>query len=113
MNYKILNIVRRYSLLAFVLLLVLFPVLSFSSFAAEVEPDETIAVVVEDSPTSYEDGFYYSIFDVFSDFFYGKDAILTAEQNMVLTILATTAVLFVVIVPFLVVFFVIRLIVGG
>lgn len=113
MRYKILNIVRQYSLFVFALLLVLFPVLSFSAFAADVEPNETIAVVVEESPTSSEDGFYYSIFDVFSDFFYGKDAILTAEQNMVLTILATTAVLFVVIVPFLVVFYVIRLICGG
>lgn len=113
MNYKILNIVRRYSLLAFVLLLVLFPILSISSLASDVEPDETIAVVVEDSPVPYEGGFYYDIFDQFSYFFYGNDAILTAEQNMVLTILSTTAVLFVVIVPFLVVFFVIRLMFGG
>lgn len=113
MRYKILNIVRQYSLFVFALLLVLFPVLSFSAFAADVEPDETIAIVVEDSSDPSEDGFYYSIFDVFSDFFYGQNAVLTAEQNMVLTILATTAVLFVVIVPFLIVIYVIRLISGG
>lgn len=54
-------------------------------------------------------GVYYQAFDMFAGFIYGEDVELTAEQNMVLTILATTAVLFVVVVPFLIVFFVLRL----
>jgi len=54
-------------------------------------------------------GLYYEAFDLFADCLYGRGVNLTAEQNMVLTILATTAVLFVVLVPFLVVYFIIRL----
>ncbi len=54
-------------------------------------------------------GVYYQAFDMFSDFIYGDGVVLTSEQNMVLTILATTAVLFVVVVPFLILFFVLRL----
>ena len=54
-------------------------------------------------------GMYYEAFDMFAGFIYGKGVELTAEQNMVLTIMATTAVLFVVCVPFLIVFWVIRL----
>ena len=65
----------------------------------------------EDSATapdvgSVGTGMYYQAFDMFADFFYGDGAELTGEQNMVLTILATTAVLFVVVVPFLILFFV-------
>lgn len=57
-------------------------------------------------------GLYNEAFDLFVRFIYGEGAELTSEQNMVMTILATIAVLFVVIVPFLVVYFVIRLIFG-
>ena len=69
----------------------------------EIAPSVTI---VEPPATP---GVYYQAFDMFAGFIYGEGMELTAEQNMVLTILATTAVLFVVVVPFLIVFFVLRL----
>lgn len=65
---------------------------------------------VEDVPVVDNNvGVYYQAFDMFAGFIYGEDVELTAEQNMVLTILATTAALFVVVVPFLILFFVLRL----
>ncbi len=65
--------------------------------------------VTEPSAGSVGTGMYYQAFDMFADFLYGEGMELTGEQNMVLTILATTAVLFVVVVPFLILFFVLRL----
>lgn len=62
--------------------------------------------------TEEVDSLYYTAFDMFANFIYGEGVELTAEQNMVMTILATIAVLFVVVVPFLVVYFAIRLIFG-
>lgn len=56
---------------------------------------------------------YYSAFDMFANFIYGEGAELTAEQNMVLTILATACALFVIVVPFLIVLWIIRLCTGG
>ena len=52
---------------------------------------------------------YYELFAILSDFIYGVDAVLTADQNLVLTTMATIGVLFVVSVPFLVVWRVIKL----
>lgn len=58
------------------------------------------------------DGLYYDAFDLFREYLYDPDFDLTAEQNMVLTVLATVAILFVVALPFLLVWLVIRLIAG-
>lgn len=52
---------------------------------------------------------YHELFSILSDFIYGANAALTADQNLVLTIMATIGVLFVVSVPFLVVWRVIKL----
>lgn len=62
--------------------------------------------------TRLDVGIYYSAYDMFSRFIYGVTE-LTAEQHMVLTILSTCCVLFVVVVPFLLVWWVIRLFTGG
>lgn len=90
------------------------------SFGEEVYVSANSTVVVQslDLISSYvrveekQAGLYYQAFDMFANFIYGEGVDLTAEQNMVMTILATIAVLFVVVVPFLVVYFVIRLIFG-
>ena len=52
---------------------------------------------------------YYELVEILSDFIYGADAVLTADQNLCLTIIATVGALFVVAVPFLVVWRVIKL----
>ncbi len=65
--------------------------------------------VIDVPVVEHDTGFYYQAFDMFAGFIYGEGVELTAEQNMVLTILATTAVLFVVVVPFLIVFWFIRM----
>lgn len=64
---------------------------------------------IEDNP----EPLYYSAFQMFANFIYGEGAVLTAEQNMVLTILATIAALAVVVVPFVVVWLIIRFVTGG
>lgn len=51
---------------------------------------------------------YYSAYQLFSDYIYGVGAELTPEMNLTLTMLSTLASLFVVAVPFIVVWFVIR-----
>ena len=48
-------------------------------------------------------GVYYQVFDVFARFIYGEGAVLTSDQSLVLTILATAAVLFVIAAPFVIV----------
>lgn len=73
-----------------------------------VDGDEP-PIDIDPEPVKPEKGFFYQAFDIFADYIYGEGAELTAEQNMVLTILATVAVLFVVIVPFLIVYFVIKM----
>lgn len=64
-------------------------------------------------PDSGPEPLYYSAFEMFANFIYGEGAELTAEQNMVLTILATACALFVIVVPFLIVVWFIRLCTGG
>ena len=90
--------------------LVIAMVLCCSVFApAFAVTDETAAEpeseVVDISPQ----GLYYQAFDMFAGFFYGEDAVLTGEQNLVLTALSTTAVLFVICVPFLIVWVFMRM----
>ena len=51
---------------------------------------------------------YYELFTMLSDFIYGAEAVLTTDQNLVLTMMSTAGVLFVVGMPFLVVWRVIR-----
>lgn len=63
--------------------------------------EPSIEVYVEPEPF---EPLYYSAFDMFANFIYGEGAELTAEQNMVLTILATSAALACVLLPFLIVF---------
>lgn len=82
-----------------------FPALIVQSHSAYA----TVYRVVEDPEP---EGLYYEAYDMFRGFFYGLDIDLTTEQNMVLTILATAAVLFVVVMPFVAVFFLVKLICG-
>lgn len=53
---------------------------------------------------SVSDGLYYDAFEMFANFIYGSSSDLTGDQNLVLTALATTAVLFVIGLPFLIVY---------
>ena len=68
---------------------------------------------VEPVVTVYEPpkatGIYYQAFDMIAGFIYGEGAELTAEQNMVLTTLATTLALSVFVVPFLLIIWFIRM----
>ena len=52
---------------------------------------------------------YYELFDILSDFIYGADAVLTADQNLTLTIMSTAGVVFVVSLPFVLVWRFIKL----
>lgn len=56
---------------------------------------------------------YYELYNMLSDFIYGADAVLTEHMELTLTILSTIGALFVVAVPFVVVYAGIRLITGG
>lgn len=53
---------------------------------------------------SVSEGLYYEAFEMFANFIYGSSSDLTGDQNLVLTVLATTAALFVVDLPFLIVY---------
>lgn len=55
---------------------------------------------------------YDSAFQLFHEYVYGIDAVLTADQNLTLTILSTLCALFVVLLPFMLVWFVLRMICG-
>lgn len=48
-------------------------------------------------------GAYYILYDLLSEFLYGADVVLTGDQTLTLTILCTAGALFVIAVPFLVV----------
>lgn len=61
-----------------------------------------------DEPAYTPTGLYYSAFRILADNIYGYGAVLNTDQNFTLTILATLAALFVVVLPFLVVFLLIR-----
>lgn len=51
---------------------------------------------------------YYAIYDLFTQYVYGLDVALTSWQELTATIYATTACLFVVSLPFVIVFLVVR-----
>lgn len=61
------------------------------------DPDPSIPGT--DSPSS---GNYYELYALFQDVIYGSDAELTSDQTLTLTMLSTVACLFVVCLPFLV-----------
>lgn len=52
---------------------------------------------------------YYELFQLLQTHIYGAEAVLTGDQTLTLTIMATIGALFVVCVPFLVVWRIIRL----
>ncbi len=52
---------------------------------------------------------YFSLYALFQKFIYGADAVLTEHMELTLTILATAGSLFVVAIPFLLVWRVLRL----
>ena len=74
--------------------------LTVGASAAEVEP----SVIMP------SDSLYHSAWNLLSDYIYGVGAELTPEMNLTLTFLSTLVSLFVVSVPFIVVWFVLRLI---
>lgn len=55
---------------------------------------------------------YYQLYSLLSQYIYGIDAVLTEFQELTLTILATCGSLFVVAIPFVLVWRVIKLIAG-
>ena len=65
--------------------------------------------VVDNPSMETATGIYYQAFDMIAGFIYGEGAELTAEQNMVLTTLATTLALSVFVVPFLLIIWFIRM----
>lgn len=52
---------------------------------------------------------YPQIYELLQTYIYGADAVLTGDQTLTLTIMATTACVFVVSIPFIVVFGVIKM----
>lgn len=52
---------------------------------------------------------YYDLYSMLSDYIYGAEAVLTGDQELTLTIVCTLGALFVVAVPFLVVWRIIKL----
>lgn len=55
-------------------------------------------------------GSYYELWNMISDFVYGADAVLTSDQQLTLTIICTIGSLFVVSLPFIVVWRAIKMI---
>lgn len=58
------------------------------------------------------EGIYFTLFDMISDVVYGEDAELDGWQTMFVTIVASCAVLFAFAIPFLIVWLILRFIVG-
>ena len=54
-------------------------------------------------------GAYFELYKLLSEFLYGADAVLTGDQTLTLTILATIGALFVVALPFILVWQFIKL----
>lgn len=52
---------------------------------------------------------YYQLYSILSDYLYGVGAVLSSEQQLTMTILCTLATLFVIAVPFLIVWRIIKL----
>ena len=48
-------------------------------------------------------GAYYELYNLLSGYLYGPDAVLTGDQTLTLTLISTIGALFVIAVPFLVV----------
>lgn len=48
-------------------------------------------------------GMYYILYDMLSEHIYGIDAVLTGDQTLTLTIISTIGALFVVFLPFIVI----------
>ena len=55
---------------------------------------------------------YFQIYEILLKYLYGADAILTAEMEVVLVALATVLSLFAVLLPFIVIFVILRCVVG-
>lgn len=55
------------------------------------------------------DGIYFQLYDLLSGYIYGVDTVLTGEMEMTLTTICTIGALFVVAMPFVVVWRFIRL----
>lgn len=105
------NIKKLFSFLIVAVLSLSVCLLGPVAFASEVddpEVDDPVAV----SDQSDLNPIYFTCYDMMQEFIYGSDAQLTEHMELTLTILATICSLFVVVVPFVVVFFVIRLITG-
>ena len=54
-------------------------------------------------------GAYYQLYDLLGDYLYGADAVLTGDQTLTLTMICTIGALFVIAIPFVVVWNVIKL----
>lgn len=78
------------------------------AYVVLVQSSEPASLVYH--PTN--DGIYFTLFDMISDVVYGNDAELDGWQTMFVTIVASCAVLFAFAIPFLIVWLIIRFIVG-
>ena len=101
------NIKKMFAFLIVAVLSLSVCVLCPAAYAAS-EPEDNTSVSVQ----SNHDPIYFTCYDMMKDHIYGSDVELTEHMELTLTILATICSLFVVAVPFVVVFFVIRLITG-
>ncbi len=54
-------------------------------------------------------GAYYQLYDLLSGYLYGADAVLTGDQTLTLTMISTIGALFVIAIPFVVVWRCIKL----
>ena len=54
-------------------------------------------------------GAYYQLYDLLSGYLYGADAVLTGDQTLTLTMISTIGALFVIAIPFVVVWNAIKL----
>lgn len=76
--------------------------------SAAVFAAEDPAAPVEAAGESFT--LYDTAFELFRNYIYGADRELTPEMQLTLTIMSTLAALFVVLIPFILVWFVIRLV---
>ena len=54
-------------------------------------------------------GAYYQLYDLLGTYLYGSDAVLTGDQTLTLTMISTVGALFVIAIPFVVVWRAIKL----
>ena len=100
------NIKKLFSFLIVAVLSLSVCVLCPVAFASEVDDTPLVSEQADVGPL------YFTCYDMMKEFIYGSDAQLTEHMELTLTILATICSLFVVVIPFVVVFFVIRLVTG-